>query len=270
MKTKKVFLSTTFILITSLSVFASEQNPEIANVWNIEMTPYIWAAEIDGDITLQGRTGPAEVSFSDTLKNMDFAFIGRMEAWTGKWGFFGDGMFMDLGADFSTPTSLVSADMDMKMTIFEFGIGRRLFKASAGQEGNQEITFDLLGGGRYMRMMNELDIVPGGPLSGVISGGTFRKTGEWVDPIIGARLEFKLNKTLALGVRGDIGGFGIGEASDLTWNLVAGFDYRLSETSSFKVGYRILDIDYSKGSGTSEFGMDGQFRGPILGMEIRW
>lgn len=69
---------------------------------------------------------------------------------------------------------------------------------------------------------------------------------------------------------GDVGGFGIGDASDLTWNLVAGVTYQVSECMDLRAGYRTLDIDYNSGGGPDEFGLDTRFHGPILGMGIRF
>jgi len=43
-------------------VLGAEQNTETtfetSNKWEVELTPYFWAAEIDDDATLRGRTGP--------------------------------------------------------------------------------------------------------------------------------------------------------------------------------------------------------------------
>ena len=237
--------------------------------WQFEVTPYFWAAELKGDATLRGRTGPVDVSFSDLLDNLDIAFMGRAEAWKGRWGLFFDGLYMDLGAEFSTPQGLVSADIDVKMTMLEFGLGYHLWETQVGKEGSQKLSFDLLGGGRYMNLEGEVDIVPGGPL-GVLPGRTFGRREEWVDPIVGGRLRWDINEKLAAAVRFDFGGFGIGEGSNLTWNFVAGIDYKLKENMSLKAGYRIFDIDYDSGSGTNKFGIDAQFRGPIFGLTMKF
>jgi opacity protein-like surface antigen len=77
-----------------------------------------------------------------------------------------------------------------------------------------------------------------------------------------------MSDKLATGVRFDFGGFGIGEGSNLSWNLVAGIDYKLKKNMSLKAGYRILDLDYDSGSGNKKFGVDAQFRGPIFGLTI--
>ncbi len=238
--------------------------------WDMQFTPYFWAAELDGDATLRGRTGPVEKSFSDLLDDLDIAFMGRAEAWNDKWGLFLDGLYMDLGAEFNTPQGSISADIDVKMTILEFGLGYHLWETQVGKEKSQKLSFDLLGGGRYMNLKGEVDVRTGGPLAGLglVIGRTFSRREEWVDPIVGGRLRWDIDEKLAAAVRFDFGGFDIGNGSNLTWNLVAGIDYKLKENISLKAGYRIFDLDYDSGSGIKKFGIDAQFRGPIFGLTI--
>jgi len=234
--------------------------------WNIEFTPYLWVADIEGDATLRGRTGSVDVDFSDIWDNLDFGLMGRVEAWQDKWGLYFDGLYMDLRAEFTTPQGLVSTDIDIKMAILDFGIGHRLWETEVGKDNNQMLSFDLLCGARYMNLKDEIDIITNGPLSDIISGRTFGRREEWVEPTIGGRLRWDLNDKLAAAVRFDFGGFGIGEGSNLSWNFLAGIEYQLSKNLHLKAGYRIFDIDYDSGSGSTEFGLDAQFRGPILGL----
>lgn len=266
---KRLRVTSITVVLISLALLCSLAQGQEGQVgseeWEVQFTPYFWVADLEGDATLRGRTGPVDVGFSDIWDNLDFAFMGRVEAWQGKWGLFVDGLYMDLGSEFSTPQGLVSADIDFKMTVLEFGIGHRLWETQVGEETNQKLSFDLLGGGRYMNIEGEVDIIPGGPL-GILPGRTFGRREEWVDPIVGGRLRWDIDEKLAAGVRFDFGGFDIGEGSNLTWNLLAGIDYKLKENMSLKAGYRILDLDYDSGSGTNEFGLDVQFRGPFLGL----
>ena len=51
-------------------------------------------------------------------------------------------------------------------------------------------------------------------------------------------------------------------------SITLGADYKLSKNTSLNAGYRIIDLDYSRGSGSSEFGIDLQATGPFLGMTI--
>ena len=73
------------VMLACCSVYSMDELDN-SNKWNIELTPYFWAAELKGDATLRGRTGPVEVGFSDLLDNLDIAFMGRLEAWKGEWG----------------------------------------------------------------------------------------------------------------------------------------------------------------------------------------
>jgi hypothetical protein len=50
----------------------------------------------------------------------------------------------------------------------------------------------------------------------------------WFDPIVGCRLRVRLRERLTEQVRGDIGGFDIGEASRFTWNVEALLEVRCS------------------------------------------
>ncbi len=131
------------------------------------------------------------------------------------------------------------------------------------------MTFEPLGGVRYGYIKQELrlDVAVAG-IGGI--GTRLGGSEEWVEPFVGFRLWWHLNDKLSTGVRTDFGGFGIGSASDLTWNFLAGVDYKLSDKMSVKAGYKILDIDYEGGSGRNRIGLDGQMRGPIVGLTFHF
>jgi len=271
MKKRGIFsIGAIVVLLGLLCPAVNGQNELEDDGWDITLTPYFWAAELSGDATLRGRTGPVEASFSDIMDNLDIAFMGRAEAWKGKWGLYFDLVYMDLGSEFSTPAAVVSTEMDVKMTTFDFGMGHRLWETKVGEESSQKLSFDVLGGGRYINLDGEIDIKIGGPLAGLGLGRKFGRREEWVEPVVGGRLRWGLNDKLAVVVRGDFGGFGIGEGSNLTWNFLAGVDYKLKENMSLKAGYRIFDLDYDSGSGSNEFGLDAQFRGPIFGLTMHF
>jgi hypothetical protein len=52
-------------------------------------------------------------------------------------------------------------------------------------------------------------------------------------------------------VRGDIGGFGVG--SEFSWNLLGAYGWQIAARNGVTyagiVGYRLLSVDYQKGSG---------------------
>jgi hypothetical protein len=100
----------------------------------------------------------------------------------------------------------------------------------------------------------------------VFPAGTEEVTGNhsktWFDPILIARLSADIHDKWLFQVRGDIGGFGVG--SDLTWQLQAYAGYRFSRLFQLTAGYRILSIDYDKGSDKERFIYNMDTYGPVI------
>ncbi|MHC4211935.1 MAG: outer membrane beta-barrel protein [Planctomycetota bacterium] len=255
------------IVISFCSLAYGQDEPSGNDKLDIQFTPYVWIPDFDSDTTLKGRAGTADSSFS-IWNSIDFAFMGRAEAWKDRWGLILDGIYLDLGADFKTPSALVSTDIDLRTTMLDLGIGYRLIETPLGEDQGQSLSLDLLAGGRYASIEAEVDIVTNGPLSDIVSGRNYRQNEEWIEPFVGGRIRLDLNDKLDLGVRADIGGFGLCSGSQLTWNLVAGIGYQLTRNLNLKAGYRILDIDYERGSGSKKFGLDVQLKGPVLGLTL--
>jgi opacity protein-like surface antigen len=237
--------------------------------WQISFTPYFFAPDMKGESTVAGATAKIDVGFTDIIDNFDvFALMGRVEAWKGDWGFFFDGMYLDLDGDFTltAPAPRISIDADIRESILDFGMAYKLFKVPLEENRSRMLTFEPLGGVRYHYLKQEMKLSVTHPKGA--AGTTLGGDEEWVEPFVGARLTYDLTEKLAAGVRTDFGGFGIGSASKLTWNLVAGIDWEFRKNMSFKAGYRVLDIDYSRHSGSSEFGFDAKMQGPIITLRI--
>lgn len=91
---------------------------------------------------------------------------------------------------------------------------------------------------------------------------------DYVEPLVGGRIIWELNDKFALNFRGDIGGFGIGSGSDLTYQLIPGCSYKLSENTTFDFSYRYVNLDYSNGSGRDKLAIDLEAYGPVFGLSI--
>ncbi|MCP4262201.1 MAG: autotransporter outer membrane beta-barrel domain-containing protein [Planctomycetes bacterium] len=239
--------------------------------WEIRLMPYFWAPSLDADATVNGLSGGVELSFDDIIDYLDFTAMGRAEAWKGKWGLTFDGLYMNLGADGSFQgrrgVTSFAIDADVRLGMADFGLAYRIFEQQFGDNSEQRLTVEPYGGLRYAYLRQKINLNV--TIAGIGSiGTTLGGSEDWVEPFVGGRILWDLNDKMTINVRGDFGGFGIGSASKLTWNLVTGIDYKLSENTSLQAGYRILDIDYSRGSGSNKFGLDAQTKGPILGLTI--
>lgn len=227
--------------------------------WKYTITPYLWIPNsVEGTSTVGGAP-PAELDLdlSDVLDHLDFGASLRVEAWKGRFGVILDAAYVDLGADITTPGG--DLDVDIKQTTVDLLLGYEVARIPTGVSGttHRDVSIQLMGGLRYSYLKQEIDVV---------AGPTFGGSESWVEPVVGARVTVNLSEKWTGVVRGDIGGFGVGNASDLTWNVLVGLGYRAWENTSIKLGYRIYDIDYESGSGADTLGFDAQLMGPWLGV----
>jgi hypothetical protein len=158
-------------------------------------------------------------------------------------------------------------DFDLDMTMLEFGAGYRIKDWEF--ENGQRLGLDLFAGARYwhVEIETKLSITPG-LLEVMPSSVTLRGSRDWLDPLIGGRLRWQASEKLALGVRGDVGGFGAG--SDFTWSALGLLHYEVSPNVSLFAGYRALEIDYVDGSGDDRFEFDALMHGPVFGAAIQF
>ena len=260
-----------FAVTAAMPVYAQNQTSR-SDEWEIRLMPYVWMPSLDADKTVNGLEGSVDVSFGDILDDyLDFALMGRVEAWKGRWGLTFDGVYFDLGADdsFEGTSGGISFDLDAdaRLGMADFALSYRLFAQRFGKNCRQKLTFEPYGGLRYAYLKQKVDLNV--DIAGVGSiGENLGKSEDWIEPFVGGRILWELNDKMAINVRGNVGGFGIGSASRLTWNFATGVDYKLSKKVSLDAGYRILDIDYSRGSGSDKFAADAKLEGPILGMTI--
>jgi hypothetical protein len=90
---------------------------------------------------------------------------------------------------------------------------------------------------------------------------TFDKTLDWVDLVVGARAMADVHPRVQLIVMGDVGGFGIGSAADLTWQALGVVGWRLSQSWSLQLGYRTIGVDLERSTNA----IDVVVHGPLLG-----
>ena len=112
-----VLIVLAFLCPVALADEASKTSPDadsdssIAKNWEFSLSPmYLWAASIDGHMTVNGIRVDVDQSFSDTLDNLDGALMFHFEGvHRQRWGFFADLMYIRLDPDdVSTPLGLTS------------------------------------------------------------------------------------------------------------------------------------------------------------------
>ena len=255
-----VILSTLTIL--SLPALAGSSAPAIdqttlttpaeASPWTVRTALYGWAQGLDGDISVYGKSAAVDIGFDDIVQDLDFAAMGVIEIGHGRWSFMADINYAKISdGDTKGPITL---DVENTQFLGNFIVAYQTIRTA-------DITLDPYAGARVNSIDLQLDVDNSTTLGKDFS----RSQGKtWVDPIIGGRFQAELSDRFFFRAVGDIGGFGI--ASDLTWQAMAGFGYRVTENGSLLAGYRSIGTDYTDGG----FTYDVVAHGPIIGFEYKF
>jgi len=248
------------------SAYCQEDDPCVEKEkWKFSLTPYVNTNSIDADVTVSGRTVGVDVDFSDLWDEFDVwgvavVFAGQK----GKWGFLLNASYIDVDGDYKLNIPIIDkVHVKLEHAIIDASLVYRLFEGPLRKKCYLHTAIDVWGGARYNYLKEEISPRTNSGLS-----TTLGKSKDWVEPLVGAKISVGLTKRLSLISMGNVSGFGVGSASDKTWDVTTGFSYRLFEKASLVLAYRIYEIDYSNGSGTEEFGMDGKVEGPWLGMSF--
>jgi opacity protein-like surface antigen len=251
------------VLVTAVAV-AIAAPPGAAADWSHTVTPYLWGSGMSGKTAVGTATpaGPLEadvdVGFDDILSNLKFGIMGSYRGdRSDGWVVMADYIYMSLEADKPSNVGpvLVDTTVEVQQTAFEFDLGYRV---------NDQVT--VFAGLRYNDVDADLDVVRTGPGAGASRAAS--KGDSWTDPVVGVTARYPINDTWTLGVRGDVGGFGIG--SDLTWQMMATVNWKLRDNLEVVAGYRYLDADYEDGSGADLFKYDMVTSGPGIGVSFKF
>lgn len=235
--------------------------PVAASDWIVQVTPYLWASGIDGNISPFQRapTVGVDVPFSEIWDNLNFG--GFMSVWArrDRFVFSGDLMYVNL-SDTDTvgipnlpdfPGGAIDASLDTVQFYAALEGGYRVVDTP-------EFTLDALAGGRFWYISNDVTLSYAG--YSISRGADF----TWIDPLIAARAFYNITDKLSVMGHADIGGFGVG--SELTWSVLGTVNYVFNDNWSVSAGYKYLSVDYDDDG----YVFDVDMSGPVLGFTYRF
>jgi hypothetical protein len=239
--------------------------------WEFRITPYFWAAGLDGDVEgARNTSADIDMSFSDIWDDLDFGVLTALEARRGKFSVLTNAVYLKLSPRAGQPIGSLlpgapPGDFSVRSTVQELIVELRpaweLFSLPLWSDESR-IALDVGPGGRMFWMATHLDVKldPGSPV------GPFQRRFDeriiWVDLLAGARFRVQLTENLGLSVGGDYGGFDIGSSSHRTWSLAAFASYRLGEHWDLDAGWRTLTIERGP--------VDVDMAGPLVGASYRF
>jgi hypothetical protein len=252
------------------------------------LTTYVWLTSFNGSTVVDGRKSDVDTSFDTIFENAD-SLIGVMGAidmehkrlvlqFNGVYSavdFSGETTRVGDGPLGGTSDARIEADISVKSTLLEFFGGYRFLDREFGGKEERTSRFMLDGfvGARYTNL--DMDTRLSSDTTVTLRSGRTIEAGrsidsdisqEWIEPFVGGRIALMLNERWLLGLRGDVGGFGV-DGSEFTWSSIAYVGYRWRFEGwdlSLLGGYRAIGQDYSN----DDFTYDVVTHGPVLGASV--
>ncbi len=226
----------------------------------LQITPYGWAAALDGKISPFRRLPAAHVrkDFKDILSDLNFAGFVQIWGRQDRFVFSGDMLYVNLGESQVIgalpqigPTPGLSASVDTSQFTATAQAGYRVIETS-------RFSLDLLGGARFWHVDTEVSLY--------YTTTTLKAKSSfgWVDPLVSARAFLRLTQDLSAMLHADVGGFGLGSRN--TWQVLGTLNYDLGEAWTVSAGYKALSVDYRSGGHV----YDATMSGPVFGVTYRF
>lgn len=241
------------------------QNTQAAETsgWQYEITPYLFAADLDGTAGIRGVTADVDLSFDDITDLQQGIFTGMFTAQKDKWSYGLDAVYLNsedersrsVSGPFGRVTVNGALELTTKIHVYQGTLGYRVL--------DDTTKLDLLGGVRYTKLEVDADVeittVPGI----VFPGSTLSAddSESWTDIVVGIRVLHPLSHNVSLIGYADAGAGG----SDSTYQLMAGVNWEFKEDFTAKVGYRIMDWDYEDGGAVWDMQASGMYLGLGIG-----
>jgi len=225
------------------------------NQWHFSFSPYLWFPGVHGTVGAFGRDVGFKASPTDLLSNFRFGLMGAVEARRNRLLVPIDVMWIRLEDDRAIPfPNLPATTAKLKASEFILTpkIGLRLIN-------EKKIKVDALAGIRYWHFGENLQFSPSR------LGLNFSKSQNWVDPLVGWRIEGTLTQKLLATVGGDVGGWGTG--SQLEYQVFGLLGYKVKPKVTLQAGYRYLYVDYEKGGRAAAL-VRGVTSGVVFGVTL--
>jgi len=215
--------------------------------FNLELTPYFWAAGVDGTIEARGQSVSFDQSFSDLVSNVDAAFMGLAVVNYNRFVLYADYDYMSLSDDAKTKNGIflpvgtkVKAEIDFDVGTYGGGYRFDTFGKN---------TVDVLVGAQITNLEPKINL-PGNNLSNKES---LTDTVVMLRPSFQLSERWRFNPTLAYGVSGD---------SDTTYVMMPQFQFQFSRSFAARFGYKKVHYEFDGNNGqNSDVDVSGLFVG---------
>lgn len=239
-------LLTVLIIFIAPNIFADSTDEQ----WTLQIAPYLWALNMNGDVGAGPLTAHLDQSFSDVLRELNGAGMLWLDARHNKVDLFLNSLYAVLSDDKNVRG--IKVDARNKFGLFTAGIAYRMF------EIHDWFQLEPYVGARYT--LNDTKVK--------IGNISVTDNQSWSDPIVGARLNFIFNQNWLAIIAADGGGL---NGSDWSYNTNAfiGYTPTVWQNLTLYLGYRLLHQYYETGNGLKRFYWNMNLFGPVAGLAFR-
>jgi len=252
---KKTIIATiaaSLLLAAGLAASAAEPQG-----WKFELSPYAWAAGLEGDVTVNGHKTDFDKEFSDLIEGVDMAASLLAVVQYNRYLLWGQSDYLSMSTDnLDVEDRPEGGKLDSKMLLNELAAG---YQFDGFMEG---MTIDVLAGVRTLTMDNELTIYDKGTKETEDPVENTRVDGLLVLraslPILPSKIDgLRFNPTLAIGA-GD---------SELVYELFPQIQYQITENIAARLGYRTVGYKI-KGEHNDDNEVNIRMAGLLLGIGV--
>lgn len=232
---------------TVAGITAESDNVDVA------FTPYLWIAGINANVAIPRGEGEAEIdrSFTDTLSNLKFAFMGTFDVRYKRFVALADVVYLSVGANAEgiRDPQFLEGHIDSSTFVSTIEGGYRVVDQGP-------MSLDLVGGVRISSLYTKVE------LEGPLQERTRKKTVTQVAPIVGARVRVPVGERTAFALYGDVG---VSDA-DVRFQIFGNVQHDISRHWRLMAGYRYMSIRHNK----SDFDLDMSLSGPVIGVTYKF
>jgi hypothetical protein len=203
--------------------------------WHFSVSPYLWFPGVHGTLGVRNQSASIHASPGDLLSHFRFGLMGAVEPRYKRFVMPFDMMWIRLQDNKGVPNLGDVTDRSVTVKGSEFLLTQKFGYRVINSE---MIKVDALAGFRYWHFGQSLTFNP--------SGINFSKSQNWVDPLVGGRVQVFLSPKIVVNVLGDVGGWGAG--SQLDYQFAALLGYAIKPKWTLQGGFRYLFINYTNGT----------------------
>ena len=212
--------------------------------WHYGAGAYVWATTTDGSVTANDADATLDPDLpGDVAPGLVLHFEARQDGWS----FIVDPAYIT--AEGEDTVLGEPAEIETETLFVDAKLGYRISP-----------IVDLLAGVRYTTSETAIDLAEGSE--------PIEQSRDWWDPLVGARAALPLSERWSVESEADVGGFGSGDAADLTWNVTALMTWTVAPPVDLAFGYRILAVDVSEAEDTGTYTYDALTSGPLFGASL--